>query len=89
MQSRHERWLDWMARAGDGLWGAAQLLGVFFLGSVILCVPPRLHSAPATLEPDRLPIRVASTGHEAHAATLSENRLLVIPIAEDHRTSSR
>lgn len=34
-------YLRWLVRVSDDMWGAVQLLGLFFLGATILCVPPR------------------------------------------------
>ena len=37
----HTAYLRWIQRISDDMWGAVQLLGLFFLGATILCVPPR------------------------------------------------
>jgi hypothetical protein len=65
-------YLRWLMRISDDMWGAVQLLGLFFLGATILCVPPRyvipspaavFASAPpeaAAASPAHLPVYVAS-----------------------------
>jgi hypothetical protein len=47
MGARREAiYIRWLLRISDDMWGAAQLLGLFFLGATILCVPPRLGGPP-------------------------------------------
>jgi hypothetical protein len=41
---REARYLRWLMRISDDMWSAVQLLGLFFLGATVLCVPPRWYS---------------------------------------------